>query len=109
MFTLFHICIVYIVVRNTYIFHISLFLFEAPCPDVYRGKYRATDYVNEDLGAKYAEDVKQICKDIKAQGRGVCAYIAESLISVGGQILPPQNYFQNVYRYIRNYFIITYM
>jgi len=73
---------------------------------VYRGKYRTTDYVGEDLGIKYAGDVKQICKDIKAQGRGVCAYIAESFISVGGQILPPQNYFQNVYRYIRDYFII---
>ncbi|XP_018374410.1 PREDICTED: alanine--glyoxylate aminotransferase 2-like isoform X2 [Trachymyrmex cornetzi] len=73
----------------------------APCPDVYRGKYRAIDYIDEDLGVKYAEDVKQICKDIKAQGRGVCAYIAESLMSVGGQILPPPNYFQNVYRHVR--------
>ncbi|XP_020294152.1 alanine--glyoxylate aminotransferase 2-like [Pseudomyrmex gracilis] len=73
----------------------------APCPDVYRGKYRSSDYVGEDLGVKYAEDVKQICKDIKAEGRGVCAYIAESLISVGGQILPPQNYFRNVYKHVR--------
>ncbi|KAG5318116.1 AGT2L aminotransferase, partial [Pseudoatta argentina] len=73
----------------------------APCPDVYRGKYCAIDYIDEDLGVKYAEDVKQICKDIKAQGRGVCAYIAESLMSVGGQILPPPNYFQNVYRHVR--------
>lgn len=71
---------------------------QAPCPDVYRGKYRSIDYVGEDLGVKYAEDVKQICDDIKAEGRGVCAYIAESLISVGGQILPPQNYFRNAYK-----------
>lgn len=75
---------------------------------MYRGKYRATDYVDEDLGVKYAEDVKQICKDVKDQGRGVCAYIAESLISVGGQILPPQNYFRNAYRYIRDRFAIMY-
>ncbi|KAL6445375.1 hypothetical protein ACFW04_002287 [Cataglyphis niger] len=73
----------------------------APCPDVYRGKYRAIDYVGEDLGVKYAEDVKQICDDIKAKGRGVCAFIAESLISVGGQILPPQNYFRNAYKHVR--------
>ncbi|KMQ94516.1 alanine--glyoxylate aminotransferase 2-like protein, partial [Lasius niger] len=73
----------------------------APCPDVYRGKYRSIDYVGEDLGVKYAEDVKQICDDIKAEGRGVCAYIAESLISVGGQILPPQNYFRNAYKHVR--------
>ena len=74
------------------------FLCQAPCPDVYRGKYRATDHIGEDLGAKYAEDVKEICDDIKAKGRGLCAYIAESLVSVGGQILPPQNYFRNAYR-----------
>ncbi|KAG7213606.1 hypothetical protein KM043_002859 [Ampulex compressa] len=74
----------------------------APCPDVYRGKYRTIDHPKEDLGAKYAEDVNDICKNIKAQGRGVCAYIAESLISVGGQILPPQSYFGNVYRHVRN-------
>jgi len=71
---------------------------KAPCPDVYRGKYRASDYPGEDLGVKYADDVKQICEDIKAKGRGVCAYIAESLVSVGGQVLPPQNYFRNAYK-----------
>lgn len=65
---------------------------------MYRGKYRADDYIGEDLGFKYAEDVKQICESIKAKGRGVCAYIAESLISVGGQILPPENYFRNAFR-----------
>ncbi|KAL7305702.1 hypothetical protein TKK_0001958 [Trichogramma kaykai] len=73
----------------------------APCPDVYRGKYRDDIYPNEDLGEKYADDVKTICEDIKSKGRGVCAFIAESLISVGGQILPPKNYFSNVYKHIR--------
>lgn len=89
--------------ESLYIFHtfytsLCFSFSQAPCPDVYRGKYRAIDYVDEDLGVKYAEDVKQICDDIKAKGHGVCAYIAESLISVGGQILPPQNYFRNAYK-----------
>ncbi|XP_012280136.1 alanine--glyoxylate aminotransferase 2-like isoform X2 [Orussus abietinus] len=73
----------------------------APCPDIYRGKYRDVDHPEEDLGVKYAEDVRKICKDVKAAGRGVRAYIAESLVSVGGQILPPKNYFRNVYKYVR--------
>lgn len=74
-------------------------LFQAPCPDVYRGKYRETDYAGEDLGVKYANDVANICQSLESQGRGVCAYIAESLMSVGGQILPPKNYFRNAFRY----------
>ncbi|XP_043250639.1 alanine--glyoxylate aminotransferase 2-like [Colletes gigas] len=73
----------------------------APCPDVYRGKYRETDYPHEDLGVKYANDVKNICQNLNAQGRGVSAFIAESLISVGGQILPPKNYFRHAYRHVR--------
>ncbi|XP_033336978.1 alanine--glyoxylate aminotransferase 2-like isoform X2 [Megalopta genalis] len=75
----------------------------APCPDVYRGKYREIDYPGEDLGAKYANDVRDICQNLESQGKGVCAYIAESLMSVGGQILPPQNYFRNVYRHVREH------
>ncbi|XP_050477664.1 alanine--glyoxylate aminotransferase 2-like [Bombus huntii] len=73
----------------------------APCPDVYRGKYRDIDHPNEDLGVKYADDVKNICQNLKNEGKGVCAFIAESLMSVGGQILPPQNYFRNVYKHVR--------
>lgn len=56
------------------------------------------DYPNEDLGEKYARDVKRICDDVNSQGRGIRAFIAESLVSVGGQIIPPKNYFRNVYR-----------
>ncbi|XP_063977539.1 alanine--glyoxylate aminotransferase 2-like [Diachasmimorpha longicaudata] len=73
----------------------------APCPDVYRGKYRDSDYPNEDLGEKYAEDVKRICDDVRSQGKKIRAFISESLMSVGGQILPPESYYRNVYRHVR--------
>ncbi|XP_044011730.1 5-phosphohydroxy-L-lysine phospho-lyase [Aphidius gifuensis] len=73
----------------------------APCPDVYRGKYRDVDYPNEDLGEKYANDVKIICDDVQSRGKNIRAFIAESLMSVGGQILPPKNYYKNVYRHVR--------
>ena len=71
---------------------------QAPCPDVYRGKYREIDHPDDDLGERYADDVRIICQNLKNKGKGVCAFIAESLMSVGGQILPPQSYFRNAYR-----------
>ncbi|GLG98063.1 Uncharacterized protein GBIM_04699 [Gryllus bimaculatus] len=73
----------------------------APCPDVYRGKFRDVDYPNQDLGKKYADEVKNICKKAREDGRSICAFIAESLQSCGGQIITPPNYFRNVYKYVR--------
>ncbi|XP_049839811.1 5-phosphohydroxy-L-lysine phospho-lyase-like [Schistocerca gregaria] len=73
----------------------------APCPDVYRGKYRDVDYPGEDMGKKYAGDVKEICRKIRDDGRSVCAFFIESLISCGGQIIPPQNYLREAFRHVR--------
>ena len=33
------------------------YVHEAPTPDVYRGKYTADEYPNENLGEKYAKEV----------------------------------------------------
>jgi len=73
----------------------------APSPDTYRGRYRDTEYPVEDLGHIYAEDVRDICQRLQARGKGVCAYIAESMLSCGGQIIPPQGYLKEVYENIR--------
>lgn len=35
------------------------------------------------------------------EGEGVSAFIAESLISCGGQVIPPDNYFKQVYKHVR--------
>uniref|UniRef100_A0A1B6KV85 Uncharacterized protein n=2 Tax=Graphocephala atropunctata TaxID=36148 RepID=A0A1B6KV85_9HEMI len=72
-----------------------------PCPDVYRGKYRETDYPGECMGKKYAEDVKHVIKKVRDSGRTVSAFFAESLQSCGGQIIPPANYFRHVIRHVR--------
>lgn len=69
-------------------------------PDSYRGKYRDTEYSKEEIGRKYAEDVQTICEKLKEE-HGVCAFIAESLVSCGGQVIPPKNYFENVYKHVR--------
>lgn len=76
------------------------FVFKAPCPDSYRGKYRDTDHETVELGRKYAEDVKQIISSARDNGRNVAAFISESLQSCGGQVILPPGYLRNVYRYV---------
>lgn len=46
----------------------------------------------------YAEEVGIICEKVKREKGGVCAFIAESLQSCGGQIIPPKGYFKRVYK-----------
>lgn len=78
--------------------------FKASCPDVYRGKYRDNnaDHLGCDMAELYASDVKKIVDTVQQNGRGISAYIAESLQSCGGQIFPPVGYFQKVYTIVRN-------
>lgn len=73
----------------------------ASSPDVYRGKYRDVDFSGSDLGKMYADEICGIIKKAHDDGRSIAAFIAESLQSCGGQIIPPDNYLRNVYRYVR--------
>jgi len=70
----------------------------APLPDDYRGAYRRGD---KEAGAKYARHVAEILEHTRAEGRGVAAYIAETLPSVGGQIVFPPGYLAEVYCHVR--------
>jgi 4-aminobutyrate aminotransferase-like enzyme len=67
-------------------------------PDDYRGKYRRGD---AEAGKKYAAGVGEIVDDMRKQGRAPAAYIAETLPSVGGQIVFPPNYLEEVYKRVR--------
>lgn len=73
---------------------------KASCPDTYRGRFNRFDHSANDaeLATLYADEVADICKDVAATGNGVAAYIAESLQSCGGQIIPPAGYFEQVYK-----------
>lgn len=71
---------------------------QTPCPDTYRGKYTDCDYPDEDLGEKYANEVKDIVKVIQSKGKNPCCFIAESMQSCGGQIVFPTGYLKRVYR-----------
>jgi len=70
----------------------------APLADDYRGLYRRGE---ADLGKKYAAHVCEILERCAKQGRAAAAYIAETLPSVGGQIVFPPNYLAETYKYVR--------
>lgn len=77
--------------------------FKVPCPDTYRGKYRDSDYQMDQLGGLYAAEIKEVCEKVKEErGEGICAFIAESLISCGGQIMLPSNYLRQVFKHVRS-------
>ena len=68
-----------------------------PIPDVFRGAYKANDPLS---GARYAAHVKQAISDLQSHGGGLAGYVAESLPSVGGQIIFPEGYLSDVYQYV---------
>jgi 4-aminobutyrate aminotransferase-like enzyme/Ser/Thr protein kinase RdoA (MazF antagonist) len=68
----------------------------APLPDPYRGRYRGAE-----SGAAYAADVGRLLDDLRAAGRRPAAFLAETLPSVGGQIVPPDGYLADVYARVR--------
>jgi 4-aminobutyrate aminotransferase-like enzyme/Ser/Thr protein kinase RdoA (MazF antagonist) len=67
-------------------------------PDDYRGKYRRED---AQAGTKYAAHVGEILDGMRKQGHAPAAYIAETLPSVGGQIVFPPKYLEEVYSRVR--------
>jgi len=71
----------------------------APLADDYRGAYRRGD---KQAGAKYARHVGEILERARGEGRGIAAYIAETLPSVGGQIVFPPRYLAEVYQHVRS-------
>ncbi|KAH1021438.1 hypothetical protein HUJ04_010954 [Dendroctonus ponderosae] len=73
----------------------------AACPDSYRGRYRDNEYSMDEIGTMYADEVGDLCEKSTQNEGGVSAFIAESLLSCGGQVIPPKNYFSRVYEHVR--------
>ncbi len=71
---------------------------KAIMPDAYRGPYKLGD---PSAGAKYAESVREALQRIEKDGRKPAAFVAESILSCGGQIVPPDGYFQEAYAHVR--------
>ena len=70
----------------------------APLPDTYRGRYRRDD---PQAGLKYARQVGALVDGLRAEGRGLAAFLAETLPSVAGQIVLPPGYLAEAYRHVR--------
>ncbi|MCZ6915563.1 MAG: aminotransferase class III-fold pyridoxal phosphate-dependent enzyme [Gemmatimonadetes bacterium] len=66
-------------------------------PDVYRGPYRDGDTA----GAAYAEHVKEALDAGGDQDRSVAAFVCESLLGCGGQIVPPPGYLAAAFDHAR--------
>ncbi len=71
---------------------------KVPIPDVYRGGYRAPD---RDAGRKYASHVADAADRLAAEGRRPGAFIAESILSCGGQVVLPPGYLAAAYDAVR--------
>jgi 4-aminobutyrate aminotransferase-like enzyme/Ser/Thr protein kinase RdoA (MazF antagonist) len=72
---------------------------KVPMPDIYRGEYKQND---TQAGEKYARYVEQTMLKVQNKGSDVAAFICESLMGCGGQIVLPQHYLTEAYRYVRN-------
>lgn len=75
------------------------FVHIAPSPDVYRGKYRED---HPDAASAYAGEVNALIQEARKKGHKMAAFIAESMQSCGGQIIPPPGYFQKVAQYMHS-------
>jgi 4-aminobutyrate aminotransferase-like enzyme len=67
-------------------------------PDVYRGPYRADD---KEAGRKYALAIRSKIEKMHRKGRKLAAFIAESIVSCGGQIDLPDDYLKEAFEYVR--------
>ncbi len=65
-------------------------------PDGFRGAYKGQTV---ETGVAYGEAVGD---SIRAAARPVGAFLAETLPSCGGQVIPPPGYFETVFRHVRD-------
>jgi 4-aminobutyrate aminotransferase-like enzyme len=57
--------------------------------------------VSEETGTRYAEYVRETVDHIQTRGNKPAAFICESMLGCGGQIVLPENYLQEAFRHVR--------
>ena len=67
-------------------------------PDGYRGPHKGS---GAEIGSKYAGYVREAVKRIQAGGTGLSAFICESMLGCGGQIVLPENYLAQAFKHVR--------
>ncbi len=73
-------------------------VYRVPLPDAYRGPYKASD---PQAGAQYARHLQLAIDEMNTKSQNIAGFIAETFPSVGGQILPPDDYFKFAYQSVR--------
>jgi 4-aminobutyrate aminotransferase-like enzyme len=68
-------------------------------PDGYRGPHKGKDSVS---GKRYAADVKAAIDQVRTEGRGVGAFICESILGCGGQVVLPDGYMQEAFKHVHD-------
>jgi 4-aminobutyrate aminotransferase-like enzyme len=71
---------------------LALWASKVPCPDVYRGAHRGAD-----AGARYVREVERAIEDVAATGESLGAFMAETLVGCGGQIVPPPGFLEGAF------------
>lgn len=69
-----------------------------PMPDDYRGEYGREVM---ERGARYADHVRDAVRRLDGAGHEPSAFLAESILSCGGQIEPPPGYLEAAYAHAR--------
>ncbi len=64
-------------------------------PDGYRGVYKGQ---KKEAGVAFGNEVRDI---VRANKINTAGFISESLISCGGQVIPPEGYFSTVFDHVR--------
>jgi len=67
-------------------------------PDPYRGQYTG---MGRETGLAYADHVQRLLTELQGQGREVAAFIAESVLGCGGQIVLPDGYLEAAFAHVR--------
>ena len=75
------------------------YVHKVPMPDVYRGMYKGNDAL---ASRHYASYVEETIRQLEQQQGRAGTFICESLLGCGGQIVLPDGYLKEVYRFVRN-------
>ncbi len=67
-----------------------------PVADGYRGKFKGQ---GKDTGMAYGNEIETLIDSLDTP---IAGFITESLLSCGGQVIPPKGYFETAFRHVRN-------
>ena len=68
-----------------------------PMPDSYRGKYRG-----EEALTGYIDELKNILYLIKKNGKNISAFVVESIMGCGGQLILPDRFLERAFELVRD-------